>query len=41
MMARSGDRAGGVDHARRALDRLPPDKHSLSLRLMMAEIEAT
>lgn len=41
MMARSGDRPGGVDHARRALDRLPPDKHSLSLRLMMAEIEAT
>jgi hypothetical protein len=41
MMARSGDRRSGADHARRALARLPPDKHSLSLRLMMAEIEAT
>jgi hypothetical protein len=40
MMARAGDRAGGVDYARAALSKLPPEKHSLSLRLMMDEIEA-
>jgi transcriptional regulator with XRE-family HTH domain len=40
MLARAGDRAGGVAAARAALDRLPPEKHSLTLRMLMAEIEA-
>lgn len=39
MMVRAGDVAGGVAYAQTALDRLPPERHSLSLRLMMAEIE--
>jgi hypothetical protein len=39
MLAQAGDRAGGVAYARAALDRLPPEKHSLTLRLLMAEIE--
>lgn len=39
MMAKAGDKAGGVDYARAALATLPPEKHSLSLRLMMDEIE--
>jgi transcriptional regulator with XRE-family HTH domain len=41
MMAKAGDKAAGVDYARRALAQLPTERHSLSLRLMMAEIEAT
>lgn len=40
MLARAGDKAAGVDYARDALAALPPARHSLSLRLMMAEIEA-
>jgi hypothetical protein len=39
MLARAGDRAGGVDHARTALEQLPPEKHSLTLRMLMSEIE--
>jgi transcriptional regulator with XRE-family HTH domain len=39
MLARAGDAAGGSAYAAAALDRLPPEKQSLSLRLMMAEIE--
>ncbi|MEU2182601.1 helix-turn-helix domain-containing protein [Streptomyces thermolilacinus] len=39
MLARSGDVPGGVAQARAALDALPPDKHSLTLRLLMAEVE--
>ncbi|MBB5083482.1 hypothetical protein HNR40_008986 [Nonomuraea endophytica] len=39
MMARSGDRVGGVGYARAALDALPPEKHSLTLRMLMTEIE--
>ena len=39
MLAKSGDMAGGVAHARAALAALPPERHSLSLRLMVAEIE--
>lgn len=39
MLATAGDKAAGVGYARRALTRLPPERHSLSLRLMMAEIE--
>lgn len=39
MLARSGDLSGGVAYARTALDALPPEKHSLTLRLLMAEVE--
>lgn len=39
MLARSGDVTGGTAYARRALDALPPEKHSLTLRLLMAEVE--
>ncbi|WP_030662333.1 helix-turn-helix domain-containing protein [Streptomyces rimosus] len=40
MLARSGDRAGGAACARAALDRLPPEKHSLTLRMLMEEVRA-
>jgi transcriptional regulator with XRE-family HTH domain len=40
MLVRAGDVSGGVEHARAALAKLPPNKHSLTLRLLMAEIEA-
>lgn len=39
MMAKAGDRPGGVAYAKAALDRLAPEKRSQSLRLMLAEIE--
>ncbi|MFE9259235.1 helix-turn-helix domain-containing protein [Streptomyces sp. NPDC006879] len=39
MLARSGDVSGGAAYARAALDALPPEKHSLTLRLLMAEVE--
>lgn len=39
MMVAAGDRAGGVAYARAVMEALPPERHSLSLRLMMAEIE--
>ncbi len=39
MLAKSGDTQGGLAYARSALGRLPPERHSLSLRLMMREIE--
>jgi transcriptional regulator with XRE-family HTH domain len=39
MIAKAGDKAAGIDYARHALSALPPEKHSLSLRLMMNEIE--
>lgn len=39
MIARSGDKRGGADYARKALDALPPEKHSLTLRLLMSEVE--
>ncbi|MFD6419885.1 helix-turn-helix domain-containing protein [Streptomyces sp. NPDC060194] len=41
MLARSGDVAGGTAYARAALDALPPAKHSLTLRLLMDEVQAT
>jgi len=41
MLARAGDKAGGTAYAQAALDRLPPEKHSLTLRLLMAEIQGT
>ncbi|WP_018655793.1 helix-turn-helix domain-containing protein [Actinomadura flavalba] len=40
MLARSGDETGGVAYARSALDRLPPEKHSLTLRLLMEEVRS-
>ncbi|MFF1561677.1 helix-turn-helix domain-containing protein [Streptomyces sp. NPDC058279] len=40
MLARSGDRAGGIAHATAAMNALPPEKHSLTLRMLMAEIQA-
>jgi hypothetical protein len=39
MLAKAGD-PEGVTHARAALDALPPEKHSLTLRLLMTEVEA-
>jgi hypothetical protein len=38
-MVRAGDVHGGVEYARAALAALPPERHSLSLKLMLAEIE--
>ncbi|MGH3313492.1 MAG: helix-turn-helix domain-containing protein [Streptomyces sp.] len=40
MLARSGDKAGGVAYAQQAMDALPPEKHSLTLRMLMDEIRA-
>jgi transcriptional regulator with XRE-family HTH domain len=40
MLAQAGDRAGGVEYARAALAKLPPERHSLTLRMLLAEIEA-
>lgn len=39
MLVRAGDRDGGTAYARAALDALPAQKHSLTLRMLMAEIE--
>jgi len=39
MLVRSGDRTGGLSYARAAMANLPREKHSQSLRLMLAEIE--
>ncbi|WP_433333218.1 helix-turn-helix domain-containing protein [Spirillospora sp. CA-294931] len=39
MLVRSGDKSGGVAHAQTALEKLPPEKHSLTLRLLMQEIK--
>ncbi|MGW0117661.1 helix-turn-helix domain-containing protein [Streptomyces sp. NPDC003327] len=38
MLARSGDRAGGAAHAADAMAALPPEKHSLTLRMLINEI---
>lgn len=38
MLVRDGDRTEGVKLARAALDALPPEKHSLTLRMLMDEI---
>ncbi|MFG2695428.1 helix-turn-helix transcriptional regulator [Kitasatospora sp. NPDC048407] len=40
MLAQAGDRVGGVAYARAALSQLPSGKRSLTLRLLMAEVEA-
>jgi hypothetical protein len=39
MMANAGDVKGGVAHARRAMALLPPNRQSLTLRLLMDEVE--
>lgn len=39
MLVKSGDSEGGLTYARGALAKLPPERHSLSLRLMLDEIE--
>jgi len=39
MMVRAGDRPGGVAYAQHAMDALPREKHSLTLRLLMREIQ--
>ncbi|MFF3087605.1 hypothetical protein ACFVRB_21510 [Streptomyces nojiriensis] len=39
MLARSGDVAGCTAHARAALDALSPEKHSLTLCLLMMGVE--
>ncbi|MFF8832671.1 helix-turn-helix domain-containing protein [Streptomyces sp. NPDC015131] len=38
MLARAGDVEGGTRYARQALDALPPEKHSLTLRMLMSEV---
>ncbi|MFE3446795.1 helix-turn-helix transcriptional regulator [Nocardia sp. NPDC059180] len=38
MLVRAGDRDEGIRLARTALEALPPEKHSLTLRMLMAEI---
>ncbi len=40
MLVRAGDRGAGVAYAQNALDALPPEKHSLTLRMLMEEIRA-
>jgi hypothetical protein len=39
MLVRAGDVANGVDYARRAMARLPAERHSLTLRLLLTEVE--
>jgi hypothetical protein len=39
MLARSGDRAGGVAYAEQALAALPPERHSLTLRMLLSEVK--
>jgi transcriptional regulator with XRE-family HTH domain len=39
MLVRAGDRDGGRAYARAALDALPAEKHSLTLGMLMTEIE--
>ncbi|MFG2298549.1 hypothetical protein [Streptomyces sp. NPDC048603] len=40
MLARSGDRTGGIAHATAAMDALPPERHSLTLRMLVDDIRA-
>jgi hypothetical protein len=39
MLVKAGDVSNGIESARAAMSRLPADRHSLTLRLMMAEVE--
>ncbi|GIL29150.1 helix-turn-helix domain-containing protein [Actinocatenispora comari] len=40
LLARLGNRDAGATYAQSALDELPPEKHSLTLRMLMDEIKA-
>ena len=40
MMAKAGDHAGGFAYAQRAMDALPADRRSQTLRLVMEEVRA-
>jgi hypothetical protein len=40
MVARAGNCPAGVAYAREALGKLPPERHSLTLRMLLTEIEA-
>jgi transcriptional regulator with XRE-family HTH domain len=39
MMAKSGDKSGGLAYAQTAMEALPPEKRSQTLRLVLAEVE--
>jgi hypothetical protein len=39
MLVRAGDVSIGLDHARAAMERLPAERQSLTLRLLLAEVE--
>jgi hypothetical protein len=39
MMAHAGDGPGGLEHAQRAMNALPPERRSQTLGLVMAEVE--
>jgi hypothetical protein len=39
MMAKAGDQSGGLGYAQRAMDALPEDRRSQTLRLVMAQVE--
>jgi transcriptional regulator with XRE-family HTH domain len=39
MMARAGDVSGGIAFARKAMAKLPPNRQSLTLQLLMTEVE--
>lgn len=41
LLVHAGDRPGGVHQARAALAALPPEKHSLTLRMLLAEIASS
>jgi hypothetical protein len=41
MLVRAGDRTGGVEYARAALAKLPAERQSMSLRLLLSEVEAS
>ena len=41
MRVKAHDVSGGLEYARSALARLPAERHSLSLKLMLNEIERT
>ena len=41
MLSRSGDQVAGTAYAQSAMDALPPEKHSLTLRMLKNEISAS
>ncbi|MFJ8212080.1 hypothetical protein [Streptomyces sp. NPDC096033] len=40
MLARADDKVGGIADAIAAVNALPPEKHSLTLRMLLHEIQA-